>query len=125
MLSNELFYKAVLDQDSAPVVLCDLNHTIIYMNDAAKKRYAADGGAELIGKSVLGCHPPYAVTMIYKVLAWFQESPANNLVYTFRNNKENKDVYMVALRDDAGNLIGYYEKHAYRTVETGKLYDMQ
>lgn len=122
---NELFYKAVLDQDPAPVVLCDLNHTVFYMNDAAKLRYAADGGAELIGKSVLGCHPPYAVEMIHKVLSWFRENPANNVVYTFRNNTENKDVYMIALRDDAQNLIGYYEKHSYRDVETMKLYDMK
>ena len=29
------FFKSVLDQDRAPVVLCDLEHTIIYMNKAA------------------------------------------------------------------------------------------
>ena len=36
--------------------------------------------------------------------------------------KENKDVYMVALRDDSGALIGYYEKHEYRNPETMKRY---
>ena len=35
----------------------------------------------------------------------------------------NKDVYMVALRDE-GKLIGYYEKHEYRNVETMKQYDL-
>ena len=49
----------------------------------------------------------------------------NNKVYTFRNEKENKDVYMIALRNDAGELIGYYEKHEYRNIETMKLYDMK
>lgn len=33
-------------------------------------------------------------------------------------------VYMVALQDDAGKLIGYYEKHEYRNRETMKLYDI-
>ena len=33
-------------------------------------------------------------------------------------------VYMVALLDDAGKLIGYYEKHEYRNRETMKLYDI-
>lgn len=33
-------------------------------------------------------------------------------------------VYMVAPRDDAGKLIGYYEKHEYRNLETRKLYDL-
>ena len=32
---------------------------------------------------------------------------------------------MVALRDENGELIGYYEKHEYRTPETMKLYDIE
>ena len=61
--------------------------------------------------------------MINKVVDWFKASKKNNLVYTFYNQKENKDVYMVALRDD-GELIGYYEKHEYRDKETMKMYDL-
>ena len=30
--------------------------------------------------------------------------------------------YMIALRDDDGTLIGYYEKHAYKNRETQKMY---
>ena len=59
------------------------------------------------------------------MLAWFAKSRGNNIVYTFRNDEENKDVYMVALRDGDGTLIGYYEKHEYRNRETAKLYDME
>ena len=44
-------------------------------------------------------------------------------MYTFHNEKQNKDVYMVALRD-SGKLIGYYEKHEYRDRETMKMYDL-
>ena len=61
--------------------------------------------------------------MIKKVVSWFAESPEHNLIHTFFNEKQNKDVYMVALRDDNKELIGYYEKHEYRTKETMKLYD--
>ena len=48
-----------------------------------------------------------------------------SLPYILRkiNAKQNKDVYMVALRDE-GKLIGYYEKHEYRNVETMKQYDL-
>jgi hypothetical protein len=42
---------------------------------------------------------------------------------TFYNEKQNKDVYMVALRDDTGELIGYYEKHEYRNREMMERYD--
>ena len=119
------FFKSVLEQDRSAVVLCDLNHTVIYMNPAAGERYAKQGGMALVGRSLLDCHPPQANEMIEKVVAWFQESREHNLIYTFRNEKENKDVYMVALRDDGGALIGYYEKHEYRDRETMKLYDFK
>lgn len=119
------FFKSVLKQDRSAVVLCDLEHTIIYMNPAAGERYARYGGMDLLGKSLLDCHGPQSNDMIRRVVAWFGESTAHNLIYTSRNNKENKDVYMVALRDEDGKLIGYYEKHEYRDQETMRLYDFK
>ena len=119
------FFKSVLEQDRCAVVLCDLEHTIVYMNPVAGERYAKNGGMALVGKSLLDCHSPKANEMIKKVAAWFEESREHNLIYTFRNEKENKDVYMVALRDEEGKLIGYYEKHEYRDRETMGLYDFK
>ena len=119
------FFKSVLEQDRSAVVLCDLEHTIIYMNPAAGERYAKYGGMALLGKSLLDCHTPRANEMIKKVVEWFGESQNHNLIYTFYNEKENKDVYMVALRDDSGKLTGYYEKHEYRDRETMRMYDFE
>lgn len=119
----EAFYKSVLESDKAPIVLCSLKHEIIYMNASAAKRYEKEGGFGLIGSSLLDCHPPWANELILKTLAWFAESHEHNVIHTFFNEKENKDVYMFALRDDAGNLIGYYEKHAYRNRDVMPLYD--
>ena len=61
--------------------------------------------------------------MIHKVVEWFANSNDNNIMYTFHNEKQNKDVYMVALRNENGELIGYYEKHEYRNPETANRYD--
>ncbi len=119
------FYKSVIDSDNAPVVICDLNHTIVYMNPSAAERYVKRGGYSLVGRSLLECHNADSREKINRVLAWFGEDPGNNKVYEFRNEKENKDVYMVALRDDKGTLIGYYEKHEYRSRETAELYEMK
>lgn len=119
----EQFFKSVLDQDRASVVLCDLNHIIIYMNRSAIERYGKRGGEKLIGQSLLSCHNPNSNEIIKKVVDWFSENENNNMIYTFYNEKENKDVYMVALRDETGKLIGYYEKHEYRNIETAKKYD--
>lgn len=46
------FFKAVLESDSAEVVICNTQHIIIYMNPAAKNKYHSN----LVGKSLLGCH---------------------------------------------------------------------
>jgi PAS domain-containing protein len=90
-------YKSVLDQDRAAVVICNLKHEIIYMNPSAIEHYEKWGGEKRIGANLLDCH----------------------------NEEQQKDVYMVALRDDAGKLIGYYEKHEFRNPETMKLYDLR
>ena len=113
------FYKSVLDQDRAAVVICNLKHEIIYMNQAAILNYEKWGGDKLIGKSLLDCHNQESREKIQKVIEWFEADESHNIVYTFHNEKQNKDVYMVALRD-GGKLIGYYEKHEYRNAETMK-----
>ena len=120
---NEV-YKSVLEADKAAVVICDLDHAIIYMNPAAINRYEKWGGKNLMGQSLLNCHNDKSREMIIKVLDWFKASKDNNIVYTSYNEKENKDVYMVALRNESGELIAYYEKHEYRNRETMKMYNM-
>ena len=37
------YFKSLVDQDRAAVVICDLEHTIIYMNPAAIASYAKHG----------------------------------------------------------------------------------
>ena len=118
-----VYFRSVMEQDQCAVVICNLEHEIIYMNPAAVDRYAKRGGAELVGKSLLDCHNARSNEIIKKVVAWFGESTEHNRIYTFHNDKENKDVYMIALRDEAGTLIGYYEKHEYRDRETEEFYD--
>lgn len=123
MMELSKYFKSIIEQDKCAVVICNLEHEIIYMNQAAIQRYEKRGGQTLVGKSLLDCHNPQSCDMIKKVFSWFTESTEHNIIYTSRNEKENKDVYMVALRDDDGSLIGYYEKHEYRNRETAQLYD--
>lgn len=117
------YFRSIIEQDECAVVICNLNHEIIYLNPAAALRYAKSGGAQLAGRSLLDCHGRQSGKMIEKVVSWFRESREHNKIYTFHNEKENKDVYMVALRDSGGTLIGYYEKHEFRNAEPRKLYD--
>ena len=119
-------FKSMIDQDNSAVVICDTTHTIVYMNPAACARYAKRGGAALVGKSLLDCHNGESNALIVRVLDWFRADPAHNSVHTFYNEQENKDVYMIALRDDTqdSKLIGYYEKHAYRDRDMTPFYEL-
>ena len=120
-----LFFKSIIEQDRCAVVICNSEHEIIYMNPAAVTAYAKRGGAALVGKSLLDCHNAESCEKIRKVVNWFSESKEHNVIYTFHNEKQNKDVYMVALRKEDGELIGYYEKHEYRNRETEKFYNFK
>ena len=45
--------------------------------------------------------------------------------YTYHNDKDNRDVYMIALRDENGNLIKKKKKHESRNPETMQFYHMK
>lgn len=117
------FFKSIIDQDRCAVVICNLEHEIIYMNPAAIKNYEKRGGEKLVGRNIMNCHNPESQKRMKEVVEWFAASTEHNLVHTFYNEKQNKDVYMVALRDGE-KLIGYYEKHEFRNRDEMKFYDL-
>lgn len=120
-----LFFKSIVDQDECAVVVCSRTHEIIYMNPAAVQNYARYGGSTLVGRSILECHNEHSCEVIKNVVSWFEESEDNNRVHTYFNPKQQKDVYMIALRNEEKELIGYYEKHEYRKVDESPFYRMK
>ena len=119
------FFKSIIDEDRSAIVICNLNHQIIYMNNAACEKYHKRGGSLLLGKNLFDCHNSNSKEMIIKIIDWFKLKTSNNRIYISHNAKENKDVYMIALRDEQGELIGYYEKHEYRNCETETFYNFK
>ena len=119
------FFQSIIDQDTAPIVVCDLDHTVLYLNATAAKRYGQGYalGSDMVGKNLLNCHNSKSRELIENCLAWFASDEEHNIVHESYNPQENKDVYIVALRDKEKKLIGYYEKHEYRTRDTSKFYD--
>lgn len=113
------YFKSIIETDRAAVVICNVEHIIIYMNPAAIKMYHKD----LTGTNLMDCHNERSCKIIQDVVSWFKSDINNNMIYTVYNEKRNMDEYMVALRDDDKNLIGYYEKHEYRTRESAPSYD--
>lgn len=116
-----IYFKSIIDMDNTDIVVCDLNHTIIYANPKAVNTYSKRGN--LLGMNLLNCHNDDSKEKIRKVIEWFKKDKKNNRIHTFFNEKQNKDVYMIALRDENGNLIGYYEKHEYRNKDLEAFYN--
>jgi len=51
------------------VTVCDAKGVIIAMNDTSAKTFEADGGRELIGSSLLDCHPEPSRSLVADLLA--------------------------------------------------------
>ena len=49
MADLNAYFKSIIDQDREAVVICDLDHTILYMNPAAVVDYGKYGGWILLG----------------------------------------------------------------------------
>lgn len=118
------FFKSIIEQEEKAVVVCDLNHIIIYMNPFAREAYKKRG-MNLEGQNLLDCHNSDSQDKIIKVVDWFLKDENNNIIHTFYNEKQSKDVYMVALRDGNKKLIGYYEKHEYRVKDERPFYEFK
>ena len=118
------YLRAFVETDMNQIVICDTNHIIVYMNKVAIEKFSDLGGADLIGKSLMQYLCVETQSRIEAIVSWFSESPDNNWVYTYRNEASQTDMYAVALRDENGNLIGYYEKRRSTFPETEELYHM-
>ena len=96
---------AILDSLKEPVVFCDLDHIIRYMNKAAIAHYRE--GEALIGKSVLDCHNAKSQKQMLQIFSEMKEGLEERLI----TNNEKCRIYMRAIRDDDGSLLGYYERY--------------
>ena len=77
------FLFCMAEEDHCAIVICNLEHEIIYMNPAAVRRYAKSGGNALLGKSLLDCHHAISREKIQKTVRWFQKDRNHNIMYTF------------------------------------------
>ena len=117
------YFKSIIDQDDTSIVICNLEHIIIYMNKVAIASYANRGGRKLVGMNLFNCHNSDSQNKITKVVEWFKQSKDNNFIHTSFIESQNKDIYMIALRDENDELIGYYEKHEYRSIDKTPFYE--
>lgn len=83
-----------LDQVNIAITYCAEDGEILYMNRISAETFAADGGEQLIGKSVLDCHPEPAKRKMQELL----DHPALN-AYTLEKRGQKKLIYQVPVWD--------------------------
>lgn len=118
------FYERCMDTYESPLVICELDYKVIYMNDAAADSYSKFGGKDLIGKSFSLVINEEWLSQLNVCIEWFKEDPGNNRVFSSHKEKENCDVYISAIRNDDGTLAGYCVRHICRDPEAGMPYEI-
>ncbi len=105
---NEKTLKCILDAIPAPVVFVDTDHVIRFLNRKAEFHYYKERGyQDLIGKSIFGCHNEKSKEAILNIFEKFKKNGAEVFL---KVNARNERVYMTPVRDDSGELIGYFER---------------
>ncbi|MDP2336684.1 MAG: PAS domain-containing protein [Bacteroidota bacterium] len=51
------------------VTVCDCEGIVVYMNERSKEQFAKNDDGDLVGKSLIDCHPEPARTLLKKMLA--------------------------------------------------------
>lgn len=105
--------RALLNSIKDPIVFVDNDHIIRFLNDAGIINYAKWGGAELIGKSIFDCHNDTSCAMIREIFTAMQNGEQERII----SKKETKRIYMRAVRDEDGLLLGYFERYEWLNIQ--------
>jgi DUF438 domain-containing protein len=105
--------SAILDSLKNPILFADTDHMVRYMNAAALAHY--EGGASLIGSSVLDCHNSESQQKMIEILAAMQAGETERLIV----NDAEERIFMRVVRDGDGCVLGYYERYEPPIVTEG------
>ncbi|MBN2681096.1 MAG: PAS domain S-box protein [Bacteroidales bacterium] len=93
----------IFSESDLAITACDKNFIIIYMNEKAKKTFANYGGENLIGRSLLECHPESARKMLKEFMLTGEKNS-----YTIEKNGIKKIILQRPWFTNS-ELMGYLE----------------
>ena len=85
------------------ITVCNADGIILEMNDNAARTFEKDGGASLVGRNMLDCHPEPARGKTERLLAARQKN-----VYTIEKNGVKKLIFQSPWYKD-GQYSGFVE----------------
>lgn len=102
---DKKFYESLLNSIKDPILVADMKHIVQYMNKAAIEHY--EEGKSLLSSNLFLCHNEESQKMMIDILADMQ----NGLDEKMITDNEKHRIYMWAVRDEEGKLIGYFERY--------------
>lgn len=118
------FFRSYIETEEEPVVICDLDYRIIYINKASAVANERFGGYAIVGKSLNSLMDLETQSKINMVVEWFKEDRENNRVFALRYSSTFTDTYISALRDENGELIGFCNKRRCRIPDDSEPYSI-
>ncbi len=112
-MDREKLLDAFVNSIPDPVAITDTDHTVLYFNRAALELFK--GGEPPVGRSLFACHNRQSRRKIEAVLERLKNGEDEVRITTRQGeDPENRQhTFMRAIRNDDGELIGYYERYMY------------
>jgi len=83
------------EEFNGAVTVCDREGIIVYMNRVSVSQFQKQGGADLLGKNLLDCHPEPSKTKLAEML----KIPVDNM-YTTEKSGIKKIIYQTAWKSE-------------------------
>jgi DUF438 domain-containing protein len=108
-MNREKMLEAILDAFPYPIVFVDTNHVIRYVNKHGRYHYNEERGYPVLeGRSLFDFH--IYETSREKITECAKKLANHSLDIYLGVTSRNLRVYMNPVRDEGGNLIGYFER---------------
>ena len=106
MKQYEKLFEAILDAYPYEIVFADRTHTVRWLNRTARRRY---GDTVKVGSGLFGCHNESSRAKIEEFLR--RADNGEDEMFETRNRATGEREFFVPVRDEAGRVIGYFERH--------------
>ena len=116
------FFKGIVDSEEGPIVICNLDYRIVYVNPKADVYY--EPVKPLAGKLLATLMDEEMMSKVVMSVEWFKEDVKNNKVFALHDKVNNMDMYILSIRNSKNELIGFYGRREDRTPEQGKEFDL-
>ena len=116
------FFKGIVDSEEGPIVICNLDYRIVYVNPKADVYY--EPVKPLAGQLLATLMDEEMMSKVVMSVEWFKEDVKNNKVFALHDKVNNMDMYILAIRNSKNELIGFYGRREDRTPDSGKEFDL-